>query len=41
MWLKHFPNLSMTSRIRKIMGEMSREMEKNDNPVKWREGHEG
>ena len=40
-WLKHFPNLSRTSRIRKCMSELSREMEKHANPRKWREIHEG
>ena len=35
-WLKHFPNLSSTSQIGKNMSELSREMEKRDNPIKWR-----
>ena len=38
-WLKHFPNLSRTSEI--SMSEFSREMKKHDNPIKWREIHEG
>ena len=42
MWLKHFPNLSRTSRIGKRMSELSMDMEKNiSNPRKWRESHEG
>ena len=40
-WLKHFPNYSMTSRIRKSMSELSRVMEKNAIPGKWRENHGG
>ena len=28
-WLKHFPNLSRASRIRKSMSELSREMKKH------------
>ena len=38
-WLKHFPNQSRTSRIRKIMSELSCMMEKHDNPIIWRENH--
>ena len=40
-WIKHLPNLTRTSQIRKIMSEMSREMEKHANLGKWREIHEG
>ena len=40
-WLKHFPNLSRTSQISKNMSELSREMEKHDNPGKWIEIHKG
>ena len=40
-WLKHFPNQSKTSRIRKGMSELSRVMEKHANPGKWRENHGG
>ena len=40
-WLKHFPNLSRTSQIGKSMSELSREMEKHANTIKWREIHEG
>ena len=40
-WLKHFPNQSMTSRIRKSMSDLSRVMEKHANPKKWREIPEG
>ena len=40
-WLKHLPNLSRTSRIRKSMSELSRVMEKHGNPRKWRENHGG
>ena len=41
MWLNHFPKLSRTSQISKIMSDLSREMEKHANPGKWRESHEG
>ena len=40
-WLKHFPNLSRTSWIRKIMSDLSRVMEKHVNPRIWREINEG
>ena len=40
-WLKHFPNLSRTSRIGKSMSELSREMKKHDNPRKWRKTNGG
>ena len=40
-WLNHFQNMSRTSRIRKIMSDFSREMEKHDNLGKWKESHEG
>ena len=40
-WLKHFPNQSRTSQIRKRMRDLSRVMEKHANPGKWRESHEG
>ena len=40
-WIKHFPNQSRTSRIRKSMSEFSRVMEKHANPGIWREIHEG
>ena len=41
MWLKHFPNLSMTSRIGKIMSELSTIWKKHANPRKWIKIHEG
>ena len=40
-WLKHLPNQSRTSRIRKSMSDLSRVMEKYANPGKWRENHGG
>ena len=40
-WLKHFPNISRTSQISKSMSELSRDMEKNDNPIKWRKHNGG
>ena len=42
-WLKHFPNQSRTSQIRKSMSmsELSILMEKHVNPRIWREIHEG
>ena len=40
-WLKHFPNLSRTSRISKSMSELSREMEKHANPIKWKKTNGG
>ena len=40
-WLKHFPNMSRTTRIGTSMSELSREMEKHANPRKWRKSHEG
>ena len=41
MWLKHFPNISRTSRIGKIMSELSRRWKKHANPRKWRKSLEG
>ena len=40
-WLKHFPNLSRTSRIGKNMSELSRRWKKHDYTKKWRKIHEG
>ena len=40
-WLKHFPNMSRMSRIRKSMSDLSRDMEKHANLGKWRESHGG
>ena len=40
-WLKHFPNHSRTSKIRKSMSDFSRVIDKHANPGKWRENHGG
>ena len=40
-WLKHFPNHTRTSWIRKNMINLSRVKEKHANPGKSRESHEG
>ena len=40
-WLKHFPNQSRTTQIRKSMNELSRVMDKHANPGKWIENHGG
>ena len=40
-WLKNFPNLSRTSRVGKIMSELSRIWKKHANPRKWRKTNGG
>ena len=33
-WLNHFPNLSRTSQVGKIISELSRRWKKNANPIR-------